>query len=152
MEMNGRNPTSSLCFLFPTNYRGSPCLKLPAMMLRTIPPTPHTHTHTQALLVPVIMTLVDPLTQVMYFCAVCQLPKCVFWLQSGSCIVGNVDEKWQAIITCHSCPLLSPCLTADRGMLLKTHIENHSRYFKNETPAKSSWVLWRPIFQEFYGI
>lgn len=58
------------------------------------PHSTHTHTHVcKALLVPVIMTLVDPLTQVMYFCAVCQLPKCVFWLQSGSCIVGNVDEK-----------------------------------------------------------
>lgn len=76
------------------------------------------HTHMQALLVPVIMMLVDPLTRVMYFCAVCQLPRCVFWLQSGSCIVRNVDEKWQAIITCHSCPL-SLCITANRRALLK---------------------------------
>lgn len=75
-----------------------------------------THTHTEVLLVYVFMTLLDLVTCVMYFCAVCQLPKCVFWLQSGSCIVRNVDEKWQAIITRHGCPHLSFGLdTTDSG-------------------------------------
>lgn len=52
-------------------------------------PLTRTHTHTQihtnmqVLLVQEFMMLVDPLTLVMYFCAVCQLPKCVFWLKSG---------------------------------------------------------------------
>lgn len=101
------------------------------------------HIHKQALLVAVIMMLVDSLTQAMYFCAVCELPKCVFWHQSGSCIVRNVDEKWQAIITCHSCPLLSPSASLPIG-----------GYFKKMlNPTKMFFVLLNKFFfQEYYTI
>lgn len=92
-EKNERSPIFVFC-CFPYKLQQNPLSKTPSHDVEdNTPHTTHTHTHIQALLVLVIMTLVDPLTQVMYFCAVWQLPKCVFWLQSGSCIVGNVDEK-----------------------------------------------------------
>ncbi len=79
--------------------------------------------------------------------------KCVFWLQPGSCIVRNVDEKWQAIITCHGCPLLSPSLTTDRGDTLEKCPNPHRKpqllFEKTKPPLQLPANIMDPFFRIF---
>lgn len=67
------------------------------------------------------------------FIAVSQLRKCVFWLKPGSCIVGNIDYRRQAINACHGCALLPSHLNTDKGNLFKNaqaHLKNLCRFLK----------------------
>lgn len=97
----------------------------------------HTHTYIQALLVQVIMTLVDPLTQVMYFCAVCQLLSVCSGSSLGHALSGMLMKNDRPLLHATAVPYSPPASPLIEWYFWKNnraHFENHSRYSKKMKP------------------